>query len=635
MSNQPQWKAQTLNEYTHSQPQWGDKEVEVASRDTLSDDQQCQDCRKNIKLCKCAACYKCKKSLHIGTRHHCRKCWRTVCSDCRKRQRYLNPFSPKNTNAPVCDTCAQYKGISKLPEGTDFMGLYLLREAADLPRRCVGARCGIESYDPMCPSCNLPTVSVQAHLERLVRVQYCCDKANKCAKCSNVQQRMDKEEEMHRAERETFFNALTPQIEDELFDLKKRELQGVFEAVDEATTRRILLATIASSVCYEYDFYPQTTLSLSDIPFAKLLHLRETKQAYSIFEGPRKTIYMAFPGTHDLRTTITDVKFSRILETEWTHLHEGLRSGRRPIGADAQGLNIAGPVQKLWEYKVHAGFSEEEATLRRKIPTNVAKGFIAQGYQIVICGHSLGGALAALTTLRHLKDDLGTFQDKILCVTLGAPLIGNSALTRRIQRSGWTKYFHHLVYRSDVVPRLLTGRKLPQEAVSFVKQSVVDAVSSAKDAVLNVIRRAPIIGSKVGGSAGGATPTDPNATTAEEYESIQLNVDTLEQCFVGDDDTQGEGGAAYSQATTSGTVPQQLLLVGAKRSFDCYGRYHFLNRDVPYKSTTNPDTAFYTLKGGDKLSISIKDHLLGSYNKALMFRVERSTKAVEGAPKKA
>ena len=67
------------------------------------------------------------------------------------------------------------------------------------------------------------------------------------------------------------------------------------------------------------------------------------------------------------------------------------------------------------------------------------------------------------------------------------------------------------------------------------------------------------------------------------------------------------------------TVNLVHLRQGDKRPFDCYGRYHFLYRDVFYKSTSVPAVAYNTLKYGDGMSVSVGDHLLGSYYKVLTY----------------
>lgn len=82
--------------------------------------------------------------------------------------------------------------------------------------------------------------------------------------------------------------------------------------------------------------------------------------------------------------------------------------------------------------------------------------------RLVLCGHSLGGAvavLATLTILRFLASSLSSkdgdkFQVK--CITFSQPPVGNAALRDYVQRKGWQRHFRTYCIPEDLVPRILS-----------------------------------------------------------------------------------------------------------------------------------------------------------------------------------
>eukprot|EP01018_Ginkgo_biloba_P017926 Gb_07500 [translate_table: standard] len=76
----------------------------------------------------------------------------------------------------------------------------------------------------------------------------------------------------------------------------------------------------------------------------------------------------------------------------------------------------------------------------------------SQGKTIVFTGHSLGGGIAALATMRVLEESHSVF-----CVTFGFPLIGDENLARAIRRERWANRFCHVVLRRDIFARALVA----------------------------------------------------------------------------------------------------------------------------------------------------------------------------------
>lgn len=77
---------------------------------------------------------------------------------------------------------------------------------------------------------------------------------------------------------------------------------------------------------------------------------------------------------------------------------------------------------------------------------------------IIITGHSIGGATASLVSLwllSYLQQTSISSPPSILCITFGSPLLGNESLSRAILHQKWSGNFCHVVWKNDVVPRLL------------------------------------------------------------------------------------------------------------------------------------------------------------------------------------
>ncbi|CBI22948.3 unnamed protein product, partial [Vitis vinifera] len=84
--------------------------------------------------------------------------------------------------------------------------------------------------------------------------------------------------------------------------------------------------------------------------------------------------------------------------------------------------------------------------------------------QLIITGHSLGGSVASLFTLRLLDGNLLKPKCHPFCITFGSPLIGDFGL----QDSKWNSFFLHVVSNQDPVPGLFlpSGRSPPTSSHS-------------------------------------------------------------------------------------------------------------------------------------------------------------------------
>ena len=51
------------------------------------------------------------------------------------------------------------------------------------------------------------------------------------------------------------------------------------------------------------------------------------------------------------------------------------------------------------------------------------------------------------------------FKADVVCITFGAPLVGDKALRKFVLDNGWETCIHQVVWRHDLVPRILLAPK--------------------------------------------------------------------------------------------------------------------------------------------------------------------------------
>ncbi|CAL1412150.1 unnamed protein product [Linum trigynum] len=82
--------------------------------------------------------------------------------------------------------------------------------------------------------------------------------------------------------------------------------------------------------------------------------------------------------------------------------------------------------------------------------------------KLVLCGHSLGGAVAALATLAILRVIAASSPSKehekvqVKCITFSQPPVGNAALRDYVHEKGWQHHFKTYCIPEDIVPRFLS-----------------------------------------------------------------------------------------------------------------------------------------------------------------------------------
>ncbi|CAN0898035.1 hypothetical protein LINGRAHAP2_LOCUS19479 [Linum grandiflorum] len=102
--------------------------------------------------------------------------------------------------------------------------------------------------------------------------------------------------------------------------------------------------------------------------------------------------------------------------------------------------------------------------------------------KLVLCGHSLGGAVAALATLAILRGFAATSSSKehdkvpVKCITFSQPPVGNAALRDYVHGNGWQHHFKTYCIPEDLVPRFLSPAYFDHyNSQSSSRRSEVDA----------------------------------------------------------------------------------------------------------------------------------------------------------------
>ena len=137
-------------------------------------------------------------------------------------------------------------------------------------------------------------------------------------------------------------------------------------------------------------------------------------------------VIFAFPGTNDTYDMLTNVNI-------------------RPVSfGSGSGSAHGGFVSRLDRYY---------SALKSRIYE-----LLDDGKNILFTGHSLGGAVASLATLR-LLDEGRWGPSRVRAITFGQPCPGDKALASWAEEMGYWKRITAFVYKQDIVPRILMMTK--------------------------------------------------------------------------------------------------------------------------------------------------------------------------------
>ncbi|KAK9141063.1 hypothetical protein Scep_010744 [Stephania cephalantha] len=182
------------------------------------------------------------------------------------------------------------------------------------------------------------------------------------------------------------------------------------------------------------------------------------------------TLFASFIGTKQYKDVITDANilqgaifhddFAEIIgenETVESGEAESQNKNRESVGKPLQ--TKANQLKSNPKPAVHRGFFGRAKGIPALELYRLAQ---KKKRKLVLCGHSLGGAVAALATLAILRVVATSSPSKenekvqVKCITFSQPPVGNAALRDYVHRKGWRHYFKTYCIPEDLVPRILS-----------------------------------------------------------------------------------------------------------------------------------------------------------------------------------
>ncbi|XP_031381089.1 uncharacterized protein LOC116195846 isoform X3 [Punica granatum] len=115
---------------------------------------------------------------------------------------------------------------------------------------------------------------------------------------------------------------------------------------------------------------------------------------------------------------------------------------------------------------------------------------VAKSTPYIVTGHSLGGSIASLFMLWLLNALKPTTTRRPLCITFGAPLLGDSRFQQAIYHySTWNSCFLHTVHRDDPFPSIFLAMDYRPFGTFLFLSGSGKACFEAPDSILELLKR--------------------------------------------------------------------------------------------------------------------------------------------------
>ncbi|XP_035687454.1 uncharacterized protein LOC118423418 [Branchiostoma floridae] len=185
----------------------------------------------------------------------------------------------------------------------------------------------------------------------------------------------------------------------------------------------------------------------------------------------KEEVFIAFRGTSSFQDVMDDC-------SAWQQLASS--------GPDGKQTAMGG--------RCHAGFRE----LASNIPVDP---FLKKyhRHRVVLCGHSLGGAVSHIVALNMLVElkRRGLSTDNIMSIAFGAPFFGDEGLRSYVEKQNLSDCLLTVVNQKDPVPRILRLAEAVQTAVTTASGKVKKFVKDVKPLFTPILKT--VSASGVGG----------------------------------------------------------------------------------------------------------------------------------------
>ena len=212
-------------------------------------------------------------------------------------------------------------------------------------------------------------------------------------------------------------------------------------------------ALVVSQAVYEEDPIDFLQTSYEKHNLKSVLSSHKDSDCHFLLAEERndKTVYLSFQGSYDETDVLKDLQFYQ----------KSAENGK-------------------FRGKIHAGF----LSLAERFPfLKIITSKLLKDKTLVVCGHSLGGAVSSIVTADILlEQERRKFQNlkDVINITFGAPSFGDTELRNFLEEKKISDKMFHLVAENDPIPSLLSFTHSIAAAKSMIDDQIKKLQGNSK-----------------------------------------------------------------------------------------------------------------------------------------------------------